>query len=56
MLFFSCGEFINDLCAKASYLILKFRTCPLYSSLFLEITRILNHLLAVRHMPWMSVL
>lgn len=53
MLFFSCRKFINDLCAKALYLTLMFWTCSIYSSLFLEITRILNHLLAVQHMLWM---
>jgi len=56
MLFFSCGKFINDLCAKALCLILKFWASTLYSSLFLEITRILNHLLAVQRMLWMLVL
>ena len=56
MLFFSSWKFINDLCAKALSLILKFWKSSLYSRLFLEITRILNHLLAVRHMLWMLVL
>ena len=53
MLFFSCRKLITDLSAKALCLILIFRTCSIYSSLFLEITRILNHLLAVQHMLWM---
>lgn len=56
MLFFSCRKFINDFCAKALYHISKYWKSTLYSCLFLEITRILNHLLAVQHMPWMWVL
>ena len=56
MLFFSCRKSINDLCAKALYLILKYRKSTIYKSLFLEITRILKHLLAVQPMLWMLVL
>ena len=55
MLFVSSWKFVNDLSAKALYLISKYWTCTLYSCLFLEITRILNHLLAVQHMLWMLV-
>lgn len=50
-----CRETINDPLKKSVSLSLLFSKSKLYPWLFLEITRILNHLLAVQHMLWISV-
>ena len=56
ILFINSWKLINDFCAVLSYLLLRSSTRSLYTYLFLEITRILNHLLAIQRMLWMLVL
>lgn len=56
MLFACCRKPVNDLYCKTLFRKWKFSTSTLYSWLFLEITRILNHLLATQRMQWMLVL
>lgn len=56
MLFIGSGESFNELNAKVLCLCWKYWKSSEYSWLFLEITRILNHLLAVQLMQWTSVL
>ena len=55
MLFFRCRKSVNHLHAKTLYQRLPFWTRTLYTKLYLEITRILNHLLATQHTLWMWV-